>query len=223
MKHALVVFDLDGTLLDTIGDLAAACNHILRMRSLPEYDYKTYCGFVGNGITRLIERALPERLRTAEYVEAARRDFVDYYTAHIDVHTRPYSGVAELLGELEAQGCRLAVASNKFHEGTAALVARFFPQVHFGAVYGNREGMPLKPDAALLQAIMRECDSEAARCCMVGDSGVDMQTAHNAGTHSIGVTWGFRSREELAANGAERIADTAAEVLGYLREYGIAR
>ncbi len=221
MKQSLVVFDLDGTLLDTIGDLAAACNHILRMRALPEYDYAAYCGFVGNGITRLIERALPEHLRTKEYVEAARRDFVDYYIGHIDVRTRPYEGMADLLEMLAASGCRLAVASNKFHEGTSKLVRRFFPNIRFDAVYGNREGMPLKPDAALLQSIMRECDSEPSRCCMIGDSGVDMQTAHNAATHSIGVTWGFRSREELVANGAERIADLPSEIPAILREYGI--
>ena len=101
------------------------------------------------------------------------------------------------------------------------MVRRFFPNIRFDAVYGNREGMPLKPDALLLQTIMRECDSETARCCMIGDSGVDMQTAHNAGTHSIGVTWGFRSREELVANGAERIADHPSEIPAILRDYGI--
>lgn len=221
MKRSLVVFDLDGTLLNTIGDLAAACNHILRLRALPEYDYATYCTFVGNGITRLIERALPEHLRTAEYVANARRDFVEYYIDHIDVNTRPYDGVANMLETLSANGCALAVASNKFQEGTAKLVRRFFPDIHFDAVYGNCEGMPLKPDALLLQTIMRECDSEAARCCMIGDSGVDMQTAHNAGTHSIGVTWGFRSREELMQNGAERIADHPSEIPAILRDCGI--
>ena len=221
MKRSLVVFDLDGTVLNTIGDLAAACNYILRLRALPEYDYATYCTFVGNGITRLIERALPEHLRTAEYIEQARREFVDYYIDHIDVHTRPYDGVADLLGTLSASGCALAVASNKFQEGTAKLVRKFFPNIRFDAVYGNREGMPLKPDALLLQTIMRECDSESGLCCMIGDSGVDMQTAHNAGTHSIGVTWGFRSREELVANGAERIADNPSEIPTMLRDYGI--
>lgn len=221
MKHALVVFDLDGTLLDTIGDLAAACNHILRMRKLPEYDYPTYCGFVGNGITRLIERALPEHLRTEEYIADARRDFVDYYIGHIDVHTRPYDGVTELLERLSESDCRLAVASNKFHEGTTRLISRFFPAIRFDAVYGNCAGMPLKPDAALLQSIMRECGSNATHCCMIGDSGVDMQTAHNAATHSIGVTWGFRTREELVANGAECIADNPSEIPAILRDYGM--
>ena len=208
----LAVFDLDGTLLDTIGDLAVACDHMLALRSMEGHTYEEYCSFVGNGITRLVERAIPEPLRTAEYIAAARRDFLTYYFDHIDIHSRPYDGVHSLLRRLASEGVVLAVASNKFDAGTKRLVERFFPDVPFAAVYGNREGFPLKPDAALLQMIIGECGGDAEHCWMVGDSGVDIQTARAAGVHSIGVSWGFRSREELIENGADLIVDTADEV-----------
>lgn len=217
----LVIFDLDGTLLNTIGDLAESCNAMLRMRGLGEYGYDDYCHFVGNGITRLVERALPEHLRTPEYIAEARRDFVAYYIDHIDLHTRPYDGIEELVGRLASEGYSLAVASNKFQQGTEKLVREFFPDIRFSAVYGNRDGVPLKPDAALLQLIMGQCGSAPQQCCMIGDSGIDIQTARNAGTRSIGVTWGFRSREELEENGAECIVDTPSEIPDILRRYGI--
>lgn len=208
----LAIFDLDGTLLNTIGDLAVGCNYMLRLRNLPEHTYEEYCHFVGNGITRLVERAIPEQLRTPEYVAAARRDFVEYYYENIDHKTVPYEGVHDLLLRLAAEGVTLAVASNKFDAGTKRLIGRFFPDVCFSAVYGNRDGFPLKPDAAVLRLIMEECGFEPSQTYMVGDSGVDMQTAHAAGVRSIGVSWGFRAREELVESGAEVIADSADEV-----------
>lgn len=208
MKNKLIVFDLDGTLLNTIGDLAVACNHMLAMRGLKEHTYEEYCHFVGNGITRLVERALPEELRTTEYIAAARRDFVEFYFEKIDHKTVPYSGIESLLEELQNRGATLAVASNKFHAGTCRLCAKFFPNIKFAAVYGNRDGFPLKPDAAILRLIMEQCGNfSAENTYMVGDSGVDMQTAHAAGVHSIGVCWGFRSRSELIENCAEVVLD----------------
>ena len=145
----LVIFDLDGTLLDTIGDLAVACNACLALRGLPQHTYEDYCHFVGNGIMRLVERALPEPLRTPENVALVRADFVKYYTAHIDCHTRPYDGIPELLRELARRGVRLAVASNKFQAGTEKLIREYFPRIEFVAVRGNRDGVPLKPDTAI--------------------------------------------------------------------------
>ena len=126
MDTKLMIFDLDGTLLDTIGDLAACCDHVLAARGLPLHTYEEYCGFVGNGVMRLVERALPEELRTPETVAAVRADFVAYYTEHIDRFTRPYEGIPELLRELVQRGVRLAVASNKFQIGTEKLVRIYF-------------------------------------------------------------------------------------------------
>lgn len=215
-KENLAIFDLDGTLLDTIGDLAVACDYMLALRELPSHTIEEYRAMVGNGIMRLVERALPEELRTKEYVAEARRDFLEYYFDHIDIHTRPYEGVHTVLRTFQERGWQLAVASNKFDAGTKRLVAKFFPDIHFTSVYGNREGFPLKPDKALLDIIIEECNSTPAQCYMVGDSGVDMECARNAGTHSVGCSWGFRSREELEMSGAEKIADTPLECLQIL-------
>lgn len=215
--NRLVVFDLDGTLLDTIGDLAEACNHMLKERNLALHTVDEYRLMVGNGILRLVERALPEHLRTPEYVAQAREDFVAYYIDHIDCYSRPYDGIYEVLRTLQDEGWTLAVASNKFDEGTHKLIDKIFADIRFTAVYGNREGFPLKPDAALLDLIMKECGAIAQTTFMVGDSYVDIQTAKNAGVRSIGCSWGFRPRIELEEYGADYIVDSAMELLQILQ------
>lgn len=214
--NRLAIFDLDGTLLDTIGDLAEACNQMLTLRGLATHTREEYHKMVGNGILKLVERALPEHLRTSEYVVAAREDFLAYYVDHIDHYTRPYEGIREVLHTLQERGWTLAVASNKFDSGTKQLIASIFPEVKFKAIYGNREGFPLKPDAALVELIMEECQAEREMTTMIGDSGVDMQTAKNGGVRSIGCTWGFRSRTELEENGADIIVNTPPEILKVL-------
>lgn len=216
MKSKLIIFDLDGTLLNTIGDLAVGCDHMLSLRGLPTHTYEQYCSFVGNGILRLVERALPEELRTEEYVKAARKDFVEYYIDHIDLKTIPYDGMTELVEELRQSGAKLAVASNKFQAGTEKLIRKFFPEVEWVEICGNREGVPLKPDTALVDLILDKAGVERKNCYMVGDSAVDILTAQNAGIHSIGVSWGFRSREELEQAGAEQIADTVEQLKSML-------
>jgi phosphoglycolate phosphatase len=171
---------------------------------------------VGNGILKLVERTLPEELRSTEYVLAAREDFLAYYVEHIDCYTRPYDGIREVLHALQEKGWTLAVASNKFDDGTQRLVSSIFSEVEFKAVYGNRENFPLKPDAALIELIMEECGAVRETTTMIGDSGVDMQTAKNGGVRSIGCTWGFRSREELEQNGADIIVDNPLEILNVI-------
>ena len=216
MAQKLAIFDLDGTLLDTIGDLAEACNYMLSLRGLSSHTREEYAKMVGNGIFNLVKRALPEELRTDEYVMAARADFLDFYTANIDRYTRPYDGIYEVLRTLQDEGWSLAVASNKFDEGTQKLVRSIFPDIHFSAIYGNKEGFPLKPDAALLDLIIKECDADVATTWMIGDSGVDIQTAKNAGVRSIGCSWGFRPRTELEEFGADYIVDAPSEILQIL-------
>lgn len=216
MKNRLAIFDLDGTLLDTIGDLAEACNYMLSLRELGSHTREEYAKMVGNGILNLVKRALPEELRTDEYVMAARADFLDFYTANIDRHTRPYDGIYEVLRTLQDEGWSLAVASNKFDKGTQKLVRSIFPDIHFSAIYGNKEGFPLKPDAALLDLIIEECDADVATAWMIGDSGVDVQTAKNAEVRSIGCSWGFRPRTELEEFGADYIVDAPSEILQIL-------
>ena len=217
MAQKLAIFDLDGTLLDTIGDLAEACNHMLSLRGLGLHTREEYAKMVGNGILNLVKRALPEEFRTDEYAIAARADFLDYYTANIDHYTHPYDGIREVLHTLQDNGWSLAIASNKFDDGTQKLVRTIFPEVDFKAVYGNKEGFPLKPDAALLQLIMEECDATVDTTVMIGDSGVDIQTAKNAGVRSIGCSWGFRPRTELEEFAADYIVDRPLEILHILR------
>jgi phosphoglycolate phosphatase len=212
MENQLIIFDLDGTLLNTIGDLAVGCDHMLSLRGLPTHSYEEYCTFVGNGIMRLVERALPEELRTEEYVKAARRDFVEFYIDNIDNHTVPYEGMVELVEHLQTKGAKLAVASNKFQAGTEKLIRKFFPTIEWVEICGNREGVPLKPDTALVDMIIEKAGVERKNCTMVGDSAVDIQTARNAAIRSVGVSWGFRSREELEQAGADHIADTVEEL-----------
>lgn len=213
MNFDLIVFDLDGTLLDTIGDLAAACDAVLERHGLPRHTLEEYRHFVGNGIMRLVERALPEELRTPERVARVRADFVQYYTEHIDRLTRPYDGIPELLAELGRRGVRLAVASNKFQTGTEKLVRLFFPAAAFDPVLGQRPDVPLKPDPAVVEEILAITGIRRERVLYAGDSGIDMLTAAAAGVASVGVTWGFRTREELLESGAGRIVERPLEIL----------
>jgi len=156
---------------------------------------------------------MPEDLRADEALfERCLAVFFAYYTKHIDVHSRPYPGIHDMLLDLRAAGTKLAVASNKFQDGTSALISSFFPDVDFAVVLGGRDELPLKPDAAVM-GLVREKAGETgpeARVVMVGDSGTDIRTAANAGVESIAVSWGFRPREELLGAGA--VADDVAQL-----------
>lgn len=212
----LAIFDLDGTLLDTIGDLAASCDAVMQMNGLPQHTTDEYRQMVGRGILRLVEAAIPEQMRSPEYVEKVRRDFVAYYLDHIDLHTHPYNGIPELIDAMTERGVKIAVASNKFQAGTERLIRSFFPGVEFVAVLGQRVGVPLKPDPQIDLEIIEAAGVEPSETLHIGDSGVDMQTAHAAGVRAVGVTWGFRSREELAESGADVIVDHPEEILNLL-------
>ena len=209
----LIIFDLDGTLLNTIGDLADAVDYVMRSRNLPEHTNAEYRQMVGGGIKRLVERALPEELaKNEQYVEDCVAQFRGYYVDNIDRHTIPYDGITELLRKLQANGAMLAVASNKFQHGTERLVAKFFGDVEFIAIEGNREGAPLKPDPEIIHTILRKAGVECSDAVMVGDSGIDIRTAMAAGIDSIGVSWGFRFAEELYDAGATTVVTTTEEL-----------
>lgn len=195
----LILFDLDGTLIDSLEDLAEAVNHALGLRGLPLHSVAEYRRMVGHGVRNLVKQALPEGADDA-LVDSALTDFKAYYQAHIDVHTRPYPGIPELLTDLQAHGIQLAVASNKFQEGTEYLIQRFFPGIRFVAILGNRPGAPLKPDPEIVQEVLRKADVQPADALLVGDSPTDMKTAANGGIESIAVTWGYRTAEELAGH-----------------------
>lgn len=194
MKHKLVLFDLDGTLLDTLVDLSEAVNHALRLRGLPLHTQAEYMTMVGHGVRNLVLQALPADKQSDDaYIDAALSDFKAYYTAHIDVYTHPYPGMQEVVNKLDKEGVRLAIASNKFQEGTEYLVNKFFPGVSFVAVLGNRPGCPLKPDPEIVGEVLRKSGISREDAIMVGDSPTDMKTAANGGIDRIAVDWGYRS------------------------------
>ena len=207
----LVIFDLDGTLLNTIEDLAAGVNHTLAAHGLPEHTIDEYRLMVGNGMRKLVMRALPDNLAADDaFVDRTLAQFLEYYADHIDIYTKPYPGIPELIKSLSTDGYKLAVASNKIQKGAETLIAEFFPGIPFVAVMGNSPDYPLKPDAALVEYIMQKAGTDRAHTIMVGDSGTDIQTAQNAGIPIIAVSWGFRPRHEL--NDADFIADSAEQI-----------
>lgn len=222
MKYEVAIFDLDGTLIDTIEDLGTAVNHTLRLRSLPLHSMEEYKGMVGHGIRDLVTKALPISLQEdSSYIDSALKDFREYYSSHIDVHTRPYEGMVALLEELHSAGVRIAVASNKFQEGTERLIREFFPRVEFIAIFGNREGYPLKPDPAIVKEVLSLAGADSSKAVMVGDSRTDIRTAVAGGIDIIAVSWGFRPEEELSQaltelSPAGRLASSVAQLREFL-------
>ena len=207
----LVIFDLDGTLLNTIEDLAEGVNHTLAAHGLPQHSIDEYTLMVGNGMRKLVMRALPEELAADDtFVDSMLAEFLNYYASHIDVYTKPYPGIPELIKALSTSGYSLAVASNKIQAGAEKLISEFFPGTDFVAVMGNSPQYPLKPDAALVEYIMEKAGTDRTHTIMVGDSGTDIQTARNAGIPIIAVSWGFRPRHELT--GADFIADNTTQL-----------
>lgn len=193
----LVIFDLDGTLLNTIADLAASTNQALRHFNYPEHPTEAYRFFVGNGINKLFERALPEGERTEQNVLRIRSRFIPYYDQHDSDFSTPYPGIPEVLEALQNRGIKLAVASNKYQSATERLIVHYFPTLRFEAVLGQREGIPVKPDPTIVNDILQATGIAQEEVLYVGDSGVDMQTALHAGVDAVGVAWGFRPRTEL--------------------------
>lgn len=212
-RKKLVIFDLDGTLINSVADLGQATNHALQLHGFPMHDLSKYNYFVGNGVTKLIERALPEQFRDEATIEKVKSGFLDYYMRHKTDLTRPYDGIPELLHALQEKGVKIAVASNKFIAGTQALVKGFFPDIDFCAVLGQREGVPIKPDPYIANEAMQLAGVGRGDCLYVGDTATDMQTASNAGLESVGVSWGFRPVSELKDAGAAHIIDKPAELL----------
>lgn len=208
----LIIFDLDGTLLDTIEDLANSVNFALKSYNFPTHPIESYRYFVGNGVNKLLERALPEDKRNADFVSMLKVEFIKHYFAHAEEFTKPYPDISELLLNLQEKGYQLGVASNKVHDATVQLIKKFFPEICFIAVFGQREGYPVKPNSGILEEIIEIAGVEKSEVLYVGDSGVDVATAHNANVPFAGVLWGFRPRKELEEVGATRFVQTAEEL-----------
>ncbi|MCA9624233.1 MAG: HAD family hydrolase [Myxococcales bacterium] len=207
-----VIFDLDGTLADTLRDIAQAMDRVLASAGLPTHDEDSYRGFVGRGARVLVQLALPEEARDQE--EAVLAAFLADYGEHLVIATRPYPGVDALLETLASRAPRprLAVLSNKPHDATQRVVATIFPHHPFDAVYGQRPDWPRKPDPASALALAAELGVEPTRCLFVGDTAVDMETALRAGMTPVGCLWGFRDREELIRAGAAALVSRPAEI-----------
>lgn len=207
-----VIFDLDGTLVDSVEDLGDSVNEALSECGYALHTYEEYKTFVGNGVKLLIHRAVPPHVRdTDEETEIFKR-FSAIYESNCLNKTRPYDGIAECLLSLANSGVMLAVASNKTDGFSKKIVYHLFGEQMFSAVYGNRDGLPKKPQPDIIEKIIAATLSEKRDCVLVGDSEVDVQTAQNAGIACIGCSWGFRGRNRLEDAGCERIVDSPYEL-----------
>lgn len=208
-----VIFDLDGTLLNTLADLTAAVNAALNVYGFAPRSQEEVRRFVGNGVGKLLERALPLSAHSFDEMTGLRAQFASYYDAHLWENTSVYPGIRELLAALQSKNVQVAVASNKYQAATERLIAHFFPEVHFASVCGQQDMRPRKPHPQIVEDILKVSRTSAKDVLYVGDSAVDMETARRAGVRACGVTWGFRPREELSAENPFKIADKPQQIL----------
>jgi phosphoglycolate phosphatase len=215
-RVAAVIFDLDGTLLDTLEDIAAAGNAALAMVGAPPHPPRDFRKFIGEGVTRLFEQSLPPEQQDLTTIARCAAAFQETYSREWNQRSAPYPGVPELLDRLTAHAIKLAVLSNKPHDFTVACVNHYLAAWRFEAVLGPQEGVPRKPDPTGALRILHELHVHPEQCLYVGDSGVDMQTACAAGIHAVGVSWGFRPVEELRASGADIVLAAPGELLALI-------
>ena len=211
----LIVFDLDGTLLNTIDDLANSVNFMLEKFGFPIFSVEEYKYKVGNGMRKLIERSLPQTYKNDEQIEKSLSVFMDYYNQHKNDNTAPYEGIIDLLNDLKNAGIKLAVVTNKAHMSAKPLIENTFIGV-FDEIVGQKEGVPTKPNPQSVASVLEKLNVTPDECLFVGDSGVDMQTAKNANIKAVGVLWGFRKQDELLENGADVIISSPQNLLELL-------
>ena len=211
-----VIFDLDGTLLNTLDDLADSMNRILAEHGWPVHPVSSYRYFVGNGAEKLVERTLPDHERSPEMVKQCLREFIEHYRLNWDVRTAPYPGIPALIDELHGQGIRMAILSNKIHAFTLKCVERFLPVKKFAVIAGEKTGIPRKPDPAGAIRIAEEMGLSSADILYVGDTSIDMKTGARANMATVGVLWGFRDRTELEDNGADHIIERPEQLLAIM-------
>ena len=210
----LCIFDLDGTVLDTVHTIAYYGNYALQKNGIKPIDDEEYKYFAGNGAVNLIKRAL--RFRNCLTDEIFEKVFADYnaaYNADTSYLTVPFDGIRKTLDAIKAHGIRMAILSNKPHFATCGVITSLFGEGYFDCVYGQREGVPIKPDPTAVFQIMSELGAKAEDCLYIGDTGTDMKTGKNAKLCTVGVTWGFRAKEELLQNGADQIIDEPCQLL----------
>lgn len=217
MNYRAVIFDLDGTLLDTLDDLADAGNMVLAEAGLPVHATDRYRYFVGDGLMALIERILPEDMRSASEIQQLASSFREVYATNWHAKTKPYAGVAEMLAELQQMGLPMNILSNKPDDFTKICVRQFFGENYFELVLGNQKGIPRKPDPAGALEIAKRLDLKPADILYLGDTATDMQTAVQAGMLPVGALWGFRPAKELEESGAKHLVAHPTEVVELIR------
>lgn len=212
----LVVFDLDGTLVDSIVDLGNAVNFALKNHNLPLHPMSDYYTFVGNGMEDLVRRSMGSVGSDNELYLKVRKDFNEHYNTHSNDNTIAYEGISELLEALKCRGIKTAVLTNKAQEYVGDILKKCFPNFTFDLYYGQRQGVERKPHPQAFEMLLKELKVSKEDCLYIGDSEVDVKTAFNAGVELVAVTWGYRSVEIIKEAGAEIIVDTPKEILNYV-------
>ena len=215
----LAIFDLDGTLLNTIEDLGKAANYALAEKGYPIHNMASYPFLVGNGVRNLLLKAVPEEAKNDTSINEILQIFKQFYNEHNCDASIPYEGITDLLHTLNDMGVKIAVASNKYQEATEKIVKRFFPDIDFVAINGQQEGIPVKPDPSIVFDILSKAQITKDETVFIGDSGVDIDTARRACIASIGVTWGFRPEKELIEHYADNIVHHPGEILELIKNY----
>ncbi|MCH5266975.1 MAG: HAD-IIIA family hydrolase [Lachnospiraceae bacterium] len=214
MRYKLVIFDMDGTILNTLDDLADSLNAVLEKHGYPMHSLGNVRDFVGNGIRKLIERAVPDGLSETE-INKVHEDFLAYYQLHCAHKTKPYDGILELIRTLRSKGVRTAVVSNKADSAVQELCRQYFDGL-FDIAIGEREGMKRKPAPDSVKYVLKEMQIAGEDAVYIGDSEVDVQTAKNAGLDSIIVLWGFRDKELLERHGADVFVNTPSDIKSHI-------
>ena len=216
MPYRAALFDLDGTLLDTLEDISNAVNRVLAGKGFPTHELDVYRYFVGDGSAMLINRALPEEKRTDDVIRGCLKQFLEDYGRNLNIKTKPFEGIPEMLDALKDRGLKMAILSNKPHELTKQCATKLLSNWNFDVVIGQRNGVPPKPDPAGALEVADRLNIPPADFLYVGDSGVDMKTAVASGMFPVGVLWGFRSMGELKDNGSLALVDHPSEILSFL-------
>ena len=213
MHYKAVIFDLDGTLLDTIEDIALCFNSIMEGHGFPVFTMDEYKLLVGVGAENVIHSIVPKEKITEALVKECLSEFKAVYASGCQVHTKPYPNIEHLLQALNEMGIKCAVLSNKPHDATVQCIQYYFPKIPFYSVMGKGEDTPLKPDPLIALKILESMQVSPKECVFLGDTAVDMQTAVNAGTFPVGALWGFRSEDELTGAGAKKLLSNPLELL----------
>ena len=207
------IFDLDGTLIDSLADIAESINRMLDARGYPRCEQAVFKQMVGDGMDKLVERALPEGARSEELIKICVEEYRTHYDELWNDQTRPYEGIVDMLNTLKGRGMKLGVISNKAHRFTLPMTHHFFGTAMFDYILGQRDEVPRKPDAAGGREMATFLGLEAAEMAYVGDSGIDMAFAKNSGMRAVGVRWGFRGEKELIEHGADLLVSHPCELV----------